>query len=360
MSFDQFVKGLSAADIEFEHLKVAQLAQAILESGRGLSNLFKNHRNPYGMKYRTELASLATSVTYTDSAGETDEYCQFASYDNAVKGYWRFIDRSVYAGWRAASNSPEEFIRFITFAGYLGGPHEQVPPERKEEDRLKKEAYIRKVTSLFGEAEDRLSAIWSSEPPAPAAQIWKRKGVYIDVGHGAKPSGYDPGAVNRDSVLTEHKLNLIAAAACADYLTDAGIPAKVDDSNASNYAAGKAAANYDVLISIHHNSALSRVQGSLALYHVQLGTSADKELARMVAAAMATDIGIDNQGARGQSLDVLRGGRHAQVRAAVLAELYFMHKQTPPDPDPARFAEWSERGGRAIGKAVRQWLEDNA
>ena len=58
MSFKEFARALSDTRIEFEHLKVAQLAQAILESGRGSSDLFKDHNNPFGMKYRPEMSGL--------------------------------------------------------------------------------------------------------------------------------------------------------------------------------------------------------------------------------------------------------------------------------------------------------------
>lgn len=362
MSFDAFVATLSAEAIEFEHLKVAQLAQAILESGRGSSNLFKQFKNPYGMKYRSEMAKFATSVPYTDAAGEADQYCAFPTYVKAVRGYWAFIDRPVYTGWRVASQSAEEYIRYITFAGYFGGPHDQVPPERREADRISKEAYVAKVKALFGEAESRLAAVAKPAVPSPKAvpaASWRAKGVYIDVGHGPKPKGYDPGAGNTGSPHNEHALNGIAAEACKKVLQDAGIPVRVDDHNATNFEAGKAAANYDVLVSIHHNSASSSVQGSLGLYHVTLGTAADKALAKLAADAMASELGIPNQGTRGQSLDVLRGGRTVGVRAAVLAELYFMHKQVPANPSPTVFVDWSTRGGQALGRAIIAWLQAN-
>ena len=51
-NWDDFVSILKNTDIEFHHLKQVQLAQAILESGRGSSDLFRLHANPFGMKYR--------------------------------------------------------------------------------------------------------------------------------------------------------------------------------------------------------------------------------------------------------------------------------------------------------------------
>lgn len=357
MSFDQFVQALSAAGIEFEHLKVAQLAQAILESGRGSSDLFKQYNNPYGMKYRPEMAGTATSVTYTDSAGETDRYCHFPDYQAAVAGYWKFIGRAPYEGWRLAAATAAEYIRFITFAGYLGGPHASVSPSERASDKAKKDAYVSKVWSLFSEAERRLRDVHKNLPAPALGQIWKRKGVFIDVGHGDKPEGFDPGAVHKGSKITEHALNLIAARACAKAIADAGVPVLVDDGNKSNHAAGKASAGYDVFVSVHHNSSENRAQGSEAFYHVTAGTQADKALASSAASAMARSLGIRDRGPKGGSLSVLSGARAAAVRAAVLAEMYFIHDQTPPDPDPATFAEWSDRSGAALGGAVVEWLK---
>jgi len=98
------VQALKETSVEFEHLKVIQLAQAILESGRGGSDLFKLHGNPFGMKFRKEMRAIADHVSFTDSAGETDSYCKFDDLEEAVKGYWLFIDRPVYSGWRTSSS----------------------------------------------------------------------------------------------------------------------------------------------------------------------------------------------------------------------------------------------------------------
>lgn len=359
MSFDQFVRALSAAKIEFEHLKTAQLAQAILESGRGSSDLFRQHNNPYGMKYRPEMAGKATPVTYTDTAGETDQYCCFADYQAAVAGYWRFIGREPYHGWRLATATAAEYIRFITFAGYLGGPHAAVKPSERAADRARKDAYVSKVRSLFSEAEKRLRDSHGNPAAPVAGQIWKRKGVFIDVGHGDKPERYDPGAVHKGSKTTEHALNLIAARACAKMISDAGVPVLVDDANKSNYAAGKASAGYDVFVSVHHNSTEGRAQGSEAFFHATMGTQADKALASGAASAMARSLGIANRGPKAGSLSVLSGARAAAVRAAILAEMYFIHDQSPPDPVPVKFADWSDRSGAALGQAVVEWLESN-
>ena len=88
-SWDDFVGVLKNTDIEFHHLKLVQLAQAILESGRGSSDLFRLHGNPFGMKYRREMCGVAIPIQYSAHDGE-DVYCKFDTLQDAVDGYWLF------------------------------------------------------------------------------------------------------------------------------------------------------------------------------------------------------------------------------------------------------------------------------
>ena len=83
---------LRDTELEFHHLKPVQLAQAILESGRGGSDLFQLHGNPFGMKYRHEMNTIAVPIQYTAHDG-VDVYCKFDNLQDAVDGYWQFIDR---------------------------------------------------------------------------------------------------------------------------------------------------------------------------------------------------------------------------------------------------------------------------
>ncbi|OJJ12987.1 hypothetical protein BKI51_02660 [Alphaproteobacteria bacterium AO1-B] len=116
------------------------MAQAIKESGRGASKLFKKHQNPFGMKYRSEMNGVATSVRYTDWEGIEDDYCSFETFHDAVRGYWIFIDRNPYRGWRNYSSEADGYIRHIVFSGYLGGTSQQRENYVRSILRLKKEA----------------------------------------------------------------------------------------------------------------------------------------------------------------------------------------------------------------------------
>ena len=243
-----FVSVLRATEIEFQHLKIVQLAQAILESGRGGSDLFKLHGNPFGMKYRPEMSDIAIPVTYEASDG-VDIYCKFETLQDAVDGYWVFIDRPVYSGWRTSIGSPEEYIEFIAFAGYIGGS-----------DEVKQE-YVNKVIGLFQEA----STLLRNSPNGDGGNIWKQNGVLLEIGHGIKPSGvFDPGAVGVNP-KNEYELNQIAAKAAQSVIRRAGVPCDITDVVASLYNIGQRADGYDIFCSIHHNSVRRPAQGCEAL-----------------------------------------------------------------------------------------------
>jgi hypothetical protein len=110
--FKSLVTSYRDMQIEFPNLKAITIAQWINESGRGDSNLARNHNNYAGLKWRDEMQGIATPVVYAAHDG-TERYCAFASNEDFVVGYWRFLDRAPYAGWRDHTGTPEEFIGFI-------------------------------------------------------------------------------------------------------------------------------------------------------------------------------------------------------------------------------------------------------
>lgn len=118
-SWKTFVQLLSKQNIEHKNLLPIQLSQAILESGRGNSHLFRNYGNPYGMKYRKEMSGVATPKEIKLSDG-TDIYCWFKSEKNAVDAYWMFINRDIYKGWESNGSNRLAFLRFIVNQGYAG------------------------------------------------------------------------------------------------------------------------------------------------------------------------------------------------------------------------------------------------
>jgi hypothetical protein len=110
--FEQLVKAYLDADVEFPNLRDVTIAQWILESGYGRSRLAEEHLNFGGLKWRAEMAGFAEPVDYPAHDG-VDQYCKFASVAAFIAGYWKFLDRAPYRGWRDHAATPESFIRFI-------------------------------------------------------------------------------------------------------------------------------------------------------------------------------------------------------------------------------------------------------
>ena len=114
--FVELIEALQKSDQNPE-LKEIVLAQWILESARGKSSLAKLHYNFGGLKWRDEMKVYAMPVLYGAHDGET-RYCKFKSASSFVRGYWHFINRYPYKGWRKFESNPEEFLRFIVLSGY--------------------------------------------------------------------------------------------------------------------------------------------------------------------------------------------------------------------------------------------------
>lgn len=112
--FKKLINSYKTMDIEYPRLKPVTIAQWMLESGYGTSKLATEHLNFGGLKWRTEMGEgkLATQVQYQAHDG-LDEYCKFASLENFIKGYWRFIERPPYVGWKNHAANGREYIQFI-------------------------------------------------------------------------------------------------------------------------------------------------------------------------------------------------------------------------------------------------------
>ncbi|WP_198598257.1 N-acetylmuramoyl-L-alanine amidase [Mangrovicella endophytica] len=120
-------------------MRSAAIAQFILESGRGSSELARLHNNFAGIKWRPEMSSVATKVT-VDAPSETADFCHFDSIENFVEGYWRFLGRKPYKGWK---DHADDSYRFIDFIGPIWASDENYP---------------KKLKALIGEADGLISA----------------------------------------------------------------------------------------------------------------------------------------------------------------------------------------------------------
>lgn len=246
-------KGVSSS------LKIATIAQWILESGRGKSDLAKKHYNFGGIKYRDRMKNFANPVEYKASDG-WDVYCEFESVENFIAGYWHFIDSKIYADWEQYASDGRAYIKYIADQGYAGG----------------NKAYPGKVYALFEEAAQLLALDASpddgvEEPPPAKPQPPKAakvkipyKKVCIDPGHGMSNRSvgvYDPGATHTEGTAKyeEASIALKYGLTLKDYFRANGVDVYMtrddaeDPTPVGKRAANAKAAGCDLLISIHLN-----------------------------------------------------------------------------------------------------------
>ncbi len=171
-------------------LRVVQLAQAILESARGTSQLFQKAGNPGGLKWRDHIddnySEKITDKVWLCTPSEPNgcDWCQWKTAEHAAMGYWRFIDRpnSPYQGWKQHLNHPEGYLQHIWEKGYATDPN-----------------YVSKVKGLFPEAQSLLDQYSRSQ----LNHLQRTFKIAIMPGHG----GSNSGAVNPVLNITEKDYN---------------------------------------------------------------------------------------------------------------------------------------------------------
>jgi hypothetical protein len=132
-------------------IKIARLAQWILESNRGKSDLAVKHLNFGGFKWRPELSPYGESVLIkVPSETQAVTFTKFNSVKDFVLGSEAFMKRAPYVKTKwELSSTPEDYIERI-------GPVYATDPK-----------YIVKVKSVVKEAEDiinKYEAVNATEP----------------------------------------------------------------------------------------------------------------------------------------------------------------------------------------------------
>jgi len=117
MSLKKIAKSILAASDLCNARKPVVMAQAILESGHGTSDLAKHHNNYFGLKWRkNRMAGFADPVLYCDHAGECEDYCEFDNEEACVIGYIQFVKTGPYD--LEGIVTPEDYIDALVEGGY--------------------------------------------------------------------------------------------------------------------------------------------------------------------------------------------------------------------------------------------------
>ncbi|MGF2036557.1 MAG: glucosaminidase domain-containing protein [Nostoc sp. CmiVER01] len=128
-------------NINRQILKEVTLAQWLLESARGKSDLAVNAYNFAGLKWRfPDMKGFAEPLKIrVPSELEEVEFCKFTDIDAFIIGYWKFLTRTPYKGLEDYTNTPENFLGFLKAKGYSSDPK-----------------YVSKVVDLLPEAQKLL------------------------------------------------------------------------------------------------------------------------------------------------------------------------------------------------------------
>jgi len=106
------------------------LAQAILESGWGRSQLTRRNKNLFGIKaHRRTTAVLYTTTEYEGGSNGRAKarrlkarFACYASYDDCLADYARLLSRPRYQPARAVARDPFAFARQLQRCGYATDP----------------------------------------------------------------------------------------------------------------------------------------------------------------------------------------------------------------------------------------------
>ncbi|MBD2532102.1 glucosaminidase domain-containing protein [Nostoc flagelliforme FACHB-838] len=150
------VESAKVTAINRQTLKEVTLAQWLLESARGKSELAINANNFAGLKWRNpDMKGFAEPLKIKVPSELVEvEFCKFQDIDAFIIGYWKFLTRSPYKGLEDHTNTPENFLGFLQGKGYSSDPK-----------------YISKVVNLLPEAQKLLANAGGVAIPASVEQL---------------------------------------------------------------------------------------------------------------------------------------------------------------------------------------------
>jgi len=131
MDNEQFINIIASYVLTYANkygIKVCSpiIAQAILESGFGNSELGKNANNFFGLKYKIGRCPTASGIYYKVGSEQSADgtyvsspmqWCKFDNMEKCVIGYFDFINNTRYSNLKGVTN-PNTYLKNISKDGY--------------------------------------------------------------------------------------------------------------------------------------------------------------------------------------------------------------------------------------------------
>jgi hypothetical protein len=326
-----------------EQQKIVCLAQWIIESNHGKSDLARLHKNYGGLKYRARMQGIATPVDYHASDG-VDVYCKFGSDEEFVKGYWHFIASGPYDGWEQFKNDGAAYLRHIA-PKYAADP-----------------GYVQKVLNRF-EAARGLLELSSSVTPPSVVQTGDFR-LAVIVGHNSVAQGAGAVApISRHEFAFNNEVADHMVAEAPHYNLEAR---RFNRVHQGSYSAEIAAVyrqaddwGADAIVELHFNALNAESNGTEMLFSHT--SKRGKELASRLVQEVGTLLKLKLRG--GDGLKPLQPGARgyssvvASKAPTVLTEPFFGSNK---NDCVAMAAAGEEALARAYLRAVRDWATNEA
>lgn len=310
------------------------IAQAILESAKGTSELAVNANNFFGLKYNTAQPNRCPTAigyyvkkgseqnadgTYTSS---TMLWQKFDNMEHGVIGYFDFINSSRYANLKGVTD-PKTYLENIKADGYATS--------------LK---YVDNLMAVIGQY--NLTQYDDTESESVM------RTVFLSAGHG----GSDSGAAALG--LKEKDINLNALLACKDVLESHGVNVvcsrtKDENDDVKEEVKEANASGCEIAVSFHANAGGG--DGFEAFYYSTCEKG--KKLAQLCE-KYVKELGQNSRGIKtGDHLYFVRKTN----MPAVLVESFFLDNDK--DNDIGDTVEEQKAFGVAYGKAILEYLGIN-
>jgi N-acetylmuramoyl-L-alanine amidase len=385
MSWQNFIKAVADADFEFEWQRPLIIAQSILESGRGTTELSR-YKNMNGMKYRESIAVPGAEKFWYKTDSEPDPpggdwFFEFDTYKTGIEVWKKFYFRKdgdwipypkVYDRDPDVLKDARSFIRYI---GPIYCPYFEQSHEISYADYIMDRCYpeAKKLLQQFGGQETMLLQVGSQGAEVERLQAklnaigyncgnvdrifgpktkkavenfqrdhlessavtgivddrtWQKIMDYsinlapVLIDPGHSP--IHPGTIAKDGT-PEYDMNLLQAKIVKEELDRANIPAEIFDPGSDPLGEiGQKASDHSMFLSLHHNAYDKHPHYTCVMVHPTKAKPGSRLFARKLSTAVATAIGQNDFGVMDHSVTVLSESENTNCPICVLCESYFL------------------------------------